>query len=199
MASEQYNESFTSQSLWTHPSTNFRVYDDSFGTFSIPTEATEETSFCISHVQGTMTCVAQSQFLFPYMAVEEPAQHPKTNQLVPVELAVEELIEDYDRRRGKHATERIVLSEGLKRRREQNRVSQRTFREKKAKEISDLKEKVQDLECRYNELLRAHEALQLELCSSGTNSEDGHEEGKLQMKDIEAKDVIMTNKDHQWN
>ncbi|KAH9204624.1 hypothetical protein DL95DRAFT_418110 [Leptodontidium sp. 2 PMI_412] len=113
-----------------------------------------------------MTSVAQSQFLFPYMAVEGPTPHPQTNELVPVELAVEELIEDYDRRRGKHTTEKIVISEGLKRRREQNRVSQRTFREKRAKEISDLKEKLRDLEYRYNELLKAHETLQSESCSS---------------------------------
>ncbi|KAH6721577.1 hypothetical protein BKA61DRAFT_568159 [Leptodontidium sp. MPI-SDFR-AT-0119] len=133
------------------------------------------------------------------MAVEEPTQHPQTNELVPVELAVEELIEDYDRRRGKHAIEKIVVSEGLKRRREQNRVSQRTFREKKAKEISDLKEKLRDLECQYNELLRAYEALQLEPCSSWGKVEDGDKEGKLQMNDIEVRNMNITNKDHERN
>ncbi|KAH9205702.1 hypothetical protein DL95DRAFT_490294, partial [Leptodontidium sp. 2 PMI_412] len=102
--------------------------------------------------------------------------------LVPVELAVEELIEDYDRRRGKHAVPKPVSSQNLIRRREQNRISQRTFREKRAQQVAELEEKLRSLEENYNELLRSHEALQLEVNAAmkllGGNTKEKSEEDR---------------------
>ncbi|KAH6699091.1 hypothetical protein BKA61DRAFT_461246, partial [Leptodontidium sp. MPI-SDFR-AT-0119] len=83
--------------------------------------------------------------------------------LVPVDLAIEGLYKDRDRRRGKHANnEKPGLSQMQLRRREQNRLSQQTFREKKAKHIRDLEQKLKDVEAGYNELSKSHKLLQLE-------------------------------------
>jgi len=63
-----------------------------------------------------MNCVTQSEPPVPVVTIEEqvdPPQPPPGDALVPVELAVEELIENYDRKRGNYATQKAAPSQNL--------------------------------------------------------------------------------------
>ncbi|PVH74152.1 hypothetical protein DL98DRAFT_537691 [Cadophora sp. DSE1049] len=69
-----------------------------------------------------------------------------------------------------------TATEIIDRRREQNRISQRTFKEKRAQQVADLEES-------YNELLRSNEALQLEV-NAAIKLLAGGGEGKLREMNI---------------
>jgi AP-1-like factor len=103
--------------------------------------------------------------------------------LIPVELEIEGLYEDYDRRRRKNGSEKIVSSHVhsvsvrilpfdsqlantfQQRRRAQNRASQRAFRDRKEKHMRELEQRLGELEGRHTDLSRSYESLQLEYSS----------------------------------
>ncbi|CAG8957952.1 hypothetical protein HYFRA_00000294 [Hymenoscyphus fraxineus] len=85
--------------------------------------------------------------------------------LIPVELEIEGLYEDYDRRRRKNGSEKIVSSHVHSRRRAQNRASQRAFRDRKEKHMRELEQRLAELEGRHTNLSRSYESLQMEYSS----------------------------------
>ncbi|KAF4637627.1 hypothetical protein G7Y89_g450 [Cudoniella acicularis] len=85
--------------------------------------------------------------------------------LIPVELEIEGLYEDYDRRRRKNGSEKIVSSHVHSRRRAQNRASQRAFRDRKEKHMRELEQRLNELEGRHTSLSQSYESLQLEYSS----------------------------------
>jgi len=102
-----------------------------------------------------------------YMAYSSyPMQYPAAPVgLIPVELDIEGLYEDHDRRRRKNGSEKIVSSHVHSRRRAQNRASQRAFRDRKEKHMRDLEQQLAELEGRHSDLSRSYESLQLEYSS----------------------------------
>jgi len=85
--------------------------------------------------------------------------------LIPVELEIEGLYEDYDRRRRKNGSKKNVSSHVHLRRRAQNRASQRAFRDRKEKHMKGLEQRLGELEGRHTDLSRAYETLQVEYSS----------------------------------
>ncbi|KAG9234877.1 putative AP-1-like transcription factor [Amylocarpus encephaloides] len=85
--------------------------------------------------------------------------------LIPVELEIEGLYEDYDRRRRKNGSEKIVSSHVHSRRRAQNRASQRAFRDRKEKHMRELEQRLGELESRHTTLSQSYESLQVEYSS----------------------------------
>jgi len=85
--------------------------------------------------------------------------------LIPVELDIEGLYEDHDRRRRKNGTEKIVSSHVHSRRRAQNRASQRAFRDRKEKHMRELEQRLDELEGRHTDLSQSYESLQSEYTS----------------------------------
>ncbi|KAI9055763.1 hypothetical protein LZ554_000704 [Drepanopeziza brunnea f. sp. 'monogermtubi'] len=86
-------------------------------------------------------------------------------QLIPVELdmAIEGLYEDHDRRRKRNdGTGKTVSSHVHSRRRAQNRASQRAFRDRKEKHMRELEQRLGELEGRHSDLARSYASLQLE-------------------------------------
>jgi len=103
-----------------------------------------------------------------YMAYPSfPVQYaPAPIGMIPVELDIEGLYEDHDRRRRKNAgNEKVVASHVHSRRRAQNRASQRAFRDRKEKHMRELEQRLAELEGRHSDTLRSYEALQHEYSS----------------------------------
>jgi len=100
-----------------------------------------------------------------------PMQYPINGEniapvgLIPVELEIEGLYEDYDRRRKKNGNEKIVSSHVHSRRRAQNRASQRAFRDRKEKHMRELEQRLGELEGRHNDLSQSYDSLQVEYTS----------------------------------
>ncbi|QSZ33388.1 hypothetical protein DSL72_002976 [Monilinia vaccinii-corymbosi] len=82
--------------------------------------------------------------------------------LIPVELDIEGIYEDHDRRRRKSGNEIVVSSHVHSRRRAQNRASQRAFRDRKEKHMRELEHRLEELEGRHGDLVRSYETLQVE-------------------------------------
>jgi len=97
-----------------------------------------------------------------------PMQYPMSGDgmaplgLIPVELDIEGLYEDHDRRRRKGGSDKVVSSHVHSRRRAQNRASQRAFRDRKEKHMRELEQRLAELEGRHTDLSRSYESLQLE-------------------------------------
>jgi len=85
--------------------------------------------------------------------------------LIPVELDIEGLYENHDRRRRKNGSEKVVASHVHSRRRAQNRASQRAFRDRKEKHMRELEQRLAELEGRHSDLSRSYESLQVEYSS----------------------------------
>jgi len=107
-----------------------------------------------------------------YMAYPAyPMQYPMHREgiapagLIPVELKIEGLYEDYDRRRKKDGNEKIVSGHVHSRRRAQNRASQRAFRDRKEKHMRELEQQLGELEGRHNDLSQSFDSLQVEYTS----------------------------------
>ncbi|PBP20563.1 putative AP-1-like transcription factor [Diplocarpon rosae] len=107
-----------------------------------------------------------------YMAYPAfPMQHPLSGGgmarigLIPVELNIEGLYEDHNRRRRKNGTDTNVSSHVHSRRRAQNRASQQAFRDRKQKHMRELEHRLGELEGRHSDLLRSYESLQIEYTS----------------------------------
>lgn len=96
-----------------------------------------------------------------------PMQYaPAPVGLIPVELDIEGIYEDHDRRRRKNAgNEKAVSSHVHSRRRAQNRASQRAFRDRKEKHMRELEQRLNELEGRHTNLSRSYESLQHEYSS----------------------------------
>ncbi|EHK98324.1 putative AP-1-like transcription factor [Glarea lozoyensis 74030] len=129
-----------------------------------------------------------------------PMAYPTHNEnvapvgLIPVELEIEGLYEDYDRRRRKNGSEKIVSSHVHSRRRAQNRASQRAFRDRKEKHMRELEQRLGELEGRHTDLSRSYESLQLEYSSvkqeldrlkSDNSRQDGSSKHHQSSRDIE--------------
>jgi len=102
---------------------------------------------------------------FPYH--QYPTEGLAPVGLIPVELDIEGLYEDHDRRRRKNVTgnEKVVASHVHSRRRAQNRASQRAFRDRKEKHMRELEQRLSELEGRHTDLTRSYESLQVEYSS----------------------------------
>ncbi|KAH8592669.1 hypothetical protein B0O99DRAFT_743555 [Bisporella sp. PMI_857] len=75
------------------------------------------------------------------------------------------LDDHYDKRK-KNGTENVITSQVPSRRRAQNRASQQAFRDRKAKHMRDLEQRLSELENRHNDLTRSYESLQVELSNA---------------------------------
>ncbi|CZS98493.1 related to AP-1-like transcription factor [Rhynchosporium agropyri] len=160
MAAGQYNDnSVDSQSYLVAPDMNPGLYD---GTSSD------------SSASSPMNCnsfdnMYTSNGFMNYAAF--PMQYPMSGDgmtpmgLIPVELDIEGLYEDHDRRRRKNGTEKSISSHVHSRRRAQNRASQRAFRDRKEKHMRELEQRLGELEGRHSDLSRSYESLQLEYAS----------------------------------
>jgi len=129
---------------------------------------TSSESSASSPLNGYETLYGANQFM-PYPAF--PMQYPTSGDyqapigLIPVELDIEGLYEDHDRRRRKNGSEKVVASHVHSRRRAQNRASQRAFRDRKEKHMRDLEQRLGELEGRHTDLSRSYESLQVEYSS----------------------------------
>ncbi|CZR53119.1 related to AP-1-like transcription factor [Phialocephala subalpina] len=160
MAAGQYNNnSVDDQSYLIAPDMNGGMYD---GTSS------ESSASSPLNCNGFDNLYGANGFM-PYPAF--PMQYPMNGEgmtplgLIPVELDIEGLYEDHDRRRRKNGSEKTVSSHVHSRRRAQNRASQRAFRDRKEKHMRELEQRLSELEGRHSDLSRSYESLQLEYTS----------------------------------
>lgn len=97
----------------------------------------------------------------PYSIPTESSYLTPPPGMIPVQLDIEGLYEDHDRRR-KSSGDRDHDSVSSHRRRAQNRASQRAFRDRKEKHVKQLEDKLRDLENKNKDLSQSYESLQLE-------------------------------------
>ncbi|KAG4427429.1 hypothetical protein IFR05_017088 [Cadophora sp. M221] len=157
MAAGQYNDnSVDNQSYLVAPDMNAGMYD---GTSSDSSASSPLNCNSFDNLYGSNGFMAYPSF---------PMQYPMAGEgmtpmgLIPVELDIEGLYEDHDRRRRKNGTEKTVSSHVHSRRRAQNRASQRAFRDRKEKHMRELEQRLGELEGRHSDLSRSYESLQLE-------------------------------------
>ncbi|APA16100.1 hypothetical protein sscle_16g108700 [Sclerotinia sclerotiorum 1980 UF-70] len=108
------------------------------------------------HVYGAHTFMTYPSFPIQYQPNGVPMG------LIPVELDIEGIYEDHDRRRRKNGNEKVVSPHVHSRRRAQNRASQRAFRDRKEKHMRELEQRLEELEGRHSALSRSYESLQVE-------------------------------------
>jgi len=84
---------------------------------------------------------------------------------IPVELDIDGLYDDRDRRRRKNGNQKVVASHVHSRRRAQNRASQRAFRDRKEQRMRELEQQLGQLKGRHSDLSRSYESLQVEYAS----------------------------------
>ncbi|CAL3972705.1 hypothetical protein PZA11_004245 [Diplocarpon coronariae] len=157
MATEQYpNGSVGNQSYMMTPEGTSALYD---GTSSDSSASSPINYNGFENLYNAGGYMAYPQF---------PMQHTTSGggmariSLIPVELDVEGLCEDHDRRRRQSGTEKTVSSYLHSRRRAQNRASQRAFRDRKEKHMKELQHRLGELEARHSDLSRSYESLQVE-------------------------------------
>jgi len=106
---------------------------------------------------------------FPYIyPTDNHLTHAALNtppEELPFEISFEALYEDRDRRRRGKPRDENTSTQVNSRRRAQNRVSQRAFRERKEKHIKELEARLGDLEGRHSNLFQSYEILQVD-CSN---------------------------------
>jgi len=160
MAAGQYNDSSVdNQSYLVTPDMNSGMYD---GTSSDSSASSPLNCNGFDNLYGANGFMAYPAF---------PMQYPMNGEgmapmgLIPVELDIEGLYEDHDRRRRKNGNEKTVSSHVHSRRRAQNRASQRAFRDRKEKHMRELEQRLGELEGRHSDLSRSYESLQLEYTS----------------------------------
>ncbi|RAL64088.1 hypothetical protein DID88_003276 [Monilinia fructigena] len=108
------------------------------------------------HVYGGSTFMTYPSFPMQYQPNGVPMG------LIPVELDIEGIYEEHDRRRRKSGNEKTAASHVHSRRRAQNRASQRAFRDRKEKHMRELEQRLEELESRHSDLVRSYETLQVE-------------------------------------
>lgn len=158
MAAGHYHDSsIDSQSYLAAPDMNAGMYD---GTSSESSASSPLNCNSFDNLYG-----ANGFMNYP----SYPMQYPMNGEglapmgLIPVELDIEGLYEDHDRRRRKNGgSEKTVSSHVHSRRRAQNRASQRAFRDRKEKHMRDLEQRLAELEGRHTDLSRSYDSLQLE-------------------------------------
>jgi len=102
---------------------------------------------------------------FPYVYHDaEYLQGPI--EAIPLEVNIEGLYDETDRRRKRNPKDKNVSSQVHSRRRAQNRASQRAFRDRKEKHVKELEHRLQDLEEKHSDLSQSHETLQHEYNST---------------------------------
>ncbi|TVY49758.1 hypothetical protein LOCC1_G000634 [Lachnellula occidentalis] len=116
-----------------------------------------------------------------------PVQYPVHGEgiapagLIPVELEIEGLYEDYDRRRKKNGNEKIVSGHvhsvggqsclairkrtQLMQHRGGGHKTERAFRDRKEKHMRELEQQLGELEGRHNDLSQSYDSLQVEYTS----------------------------------
>ncbi|PQE25513.1 bZIP transcription factor protein [Rutstroemia sp. NJR-2017a BBW] len=129
------------------------------GTSSESSASSPLNTNTFDHVYGGNTYMTYPTYPMQYQPNGVPMG------LIPVELDIEGLYEDHDRRRRKNGSEKVVASHVHSRRRAQNRASQRAFRDRKEKHMRDLEQRLGELEGRHNDLSRSYESLQVEYSS----------------------------------
>ncbi|RDL39198.1 uncharacterized protein BP5553_03538 [Venustampulla echinocandica] len=114
-----------------------------------------------------------------YMAYPFPVQYGESVApfgLIPVELKIESLYDDYDRRRRKNGGEKTVSSHVhsvggptgsrgssmLMFSRDAELRIERAFRDRKEKHTRDLEQRIVELECRHKDLSQSYELLHAE-------------------------------------
>jgi len=148
-----YNDAADSQSYLMPADMNAGMYD-----------GTSSESSASSPLNGYENLYAGNSFMaYPSFPMQYPGPAPMG--LIPVELDIEGLYEDHDRRRRKNGNEKIVASHVHSRRRAQNRASQRAFRDRKEKHMRELEQRLSELEGRHSDLSRSYESLQVEYSS----------------------------------
>ncbi|KAH6722092.1 putative AP-1-like transcription factor [Leptodontidium sp. MPI-SDFR-AT-0119] len=167
MAAGQYNDnSVDNQSYLVAPDMNAGMYD---GTSSDSSASSPLNCNVSDHHEQSFDNLYGSNGFMAYPSF--PMQYPMAGEgmtpmgLIPVELDIEGLYEDHDRRRRKNGTEKTVSSHVHSRRRAQNRASQRAFRDRKEKHMRELEQRLGELEGRHSDLSRSYESLQLEYTS----------------------------------
>jgi len=161
MAAEKYHEGSTDGHQYMLPQDiTPGLYDG--GTSSESSASSPLNSNAFEHLYG-----GNSYFAYPTF----PMQYPTNGEcmapvgMIPVELDIEGLYEDHDRRRRKNGNDKTVASHVHSRRRAQNRASQRAFRDRKEKHMRELEHRLGELEGRHNDLTRSYESLQVEYSS----------------------------------
>jgi len=148
-----YNDAADSRSYLMTADMNAGMYD-----------GTSSESSASSPLNGYENMYAGNSFMaYPSFPMQYPGSAPMG--LIPVELDIEGLYEDHDRRRRKNGNEKIVASHVHSRRRAQNRASQRAFRDRKEKHMRELEQRLSELEGRHSDLSRSYESLQIEYSS----------------------------------
>jgi len=98
---------------------------------------------------------------FPYV-YQDTEYLPGAIEPIPLEVNIESLYDETDRRRKKNPKDKNVSSQVHSRRRAQNRASQRAFRDRKEKHVKELEHRLQDLEEKHSNLSQSHATLQHE-------------------------------------
>jgi len=98
---------------------------------------------------------------FPYI-YQEAEYLQKPMEPISLEVNIDDLYNESDRRRKKNPKDKNVSSQVHSRRRAQNRASQRAFRDRKEKHVKELEQKLGSLEEKHSTLAQDHEALQQE-------------------------------------
>ncbi|KAI9742288.1 MAG: hypothetical protein M1818_004188 [Claussenomyces sp. TS43310] len=89
-------------------------------------------------------------------------QYQQPPVAIPIELGIEGLHEDLDRRLKRRSSDKTGIPPVNSRRRVQNRVAQRTFRDRKEKHMKEVEQRLQELEGRYDILSASYETLRKE-------------------------------------
>jgi len=153
-----YNDNPDSQYSLMSTDMNAGMYDG----------GTSSESSASSPLNGYENMYAGNQYMpYPTFPMQYPTSgdYPAPMGLIPVELDIEGLYEDHDRRRRKNGSEKVVASHVHSRRRAQNRASQRAFRDRKEKHMRELEQRLGELEGRHTDLSRSYDSLQVEYSS----------------------------------
>ncbi|KAL3422491.1 bZIP transcription factor [Phlyctema vagabunda] len=136
---------------------------------------------------------------FPY---QYPMEDLVPARLIPVELDIEGLYEDHDRRRKRqlNGNEKPVSPHVHSRRRAQNRASQRAFRDRKEKHMRELELKLNELQGRHDDLTRSYESLQSEYSNVKTEldrlrKDNTHEEPSSSQEESQIDNVWDSSRD----
>lgn len=158
MAAGNYNDnSIESQSYLIAPDMGTGIYD---GTSSDSSASSPLNCNGFDNLHRSNSFMNYPTYPMQYHLSSESLA---TMGLIPVELDIEGLYEDHDRRRRRTSgNEKAVSPHVHSRRRAQNRASQRAFRDRKEKHMRELEERLGELEGRHTDLSRSYESLQIE-------------------------------------
>jgi len=99
---------------------------------------------------------------FPYV-YHEAEYLQGSIEAIPLEINIDGLYDETDRRRRRNPKDKNVSSQVHSRRRAQNRASQRAFRDRKEKHVKELEHRLQELEEKHSSLSHEHESVKKQL------------------------------------